>query len=192
MTRVVLAAVLGLACVADTPSADDNHLREEFRRRVSAYVDLHRSVEGPLPPEEITTDPAHPLIVRKALAREIRKARMDAQQGDIFTPPIAALFTRLVRDGIAGMDPAQLLADPEGEPVSRRTPPRAHVNASYPDGLSLAPMPPRVLQLLPPLPPELRYQFVGRDLALWDSHPHLIVDYIPDVLPAGILPDPTP
>jgi hypothetical protein len=35
---------------------------------------------------------------------------------------------------------------------------------------------------LPPLPPELQYRFVGRDLILWDIHSGLIVDFLPDAI----------
>jgi hypothetical protein len=35
------------------------------------------------------------------------------------------------------------------------------------------------------LPAELEYRFVGRDLVLVDSHAGLVVDVLPDALPAG-------
>ena len=55
----------------------------------------------------------------------------------------------------------------------------ARVNADYPAGASMPLMPTCLLAALPPLPPELEYRFVGRDLILWDVHAGLIVDFVP-------------
>jgi hypothetical protein len=40
-------------------------------------------------------------------------------------------------------------------------------------------VPPQLLQVLPPLPPELQYRIIGRSLVLWDHHANLVVDYLP-------------
>jgi hypothetical protein len=201
MSRGVLAFVVAvivallwvlLARAERVPSMGDRdaQLAREFTRHVDAYVALHRQLEGPLPPEKVTSDPAQIVFVREALAAKIRQARAGARQGDLFTPPTAALFRRLVQQGIVGVDPSELLRDVEDE-YERRSPTRARVNSSYPAGLAFVMTPPRLLQLLPSLPSELRYQFIGRDLALWDTHPHLVVDFVPDALPPGIGPPPT-
>jgi hypothetical protein len=60
----------------------------------------------------------------------------------------------------------------------------AAVNADYPAGRSIPVMPPCLLAELPPLPEELQYRFVGRDLILWDVHAGLIVDFVPNAIPA--------
>jgi hypothetical protein len=57
------------------------------------------------------------------------------------------------------------------------------VNASYPEDLPLAAVPPSLLNNLPRLPPELEYRFVNRDLILLDNSANLIVDFIRDVVP---------
>ena len=59
----------------------------------------------------------------------------------------------------------------------------ATVNGDYPAGRSISPMPPGLLASLPPLPPELQYRFVGRDLILWDMHAGLIVDFVANAIP---------
>jgi hypothetical protein len=53
------------------------------------------------------------------------------------------------------------------------------VNGDYPAGASLSFMPPCLLAELPPLPEELAYRFLGRDLVLVDLHAALVVDFIP-------------
>jgi hypothetical protein len=40
-------------------------------------------------------------------------------------------------------------------------------------------MPPQLLLLLPDLPPDLQYRFVGRHLILYDGRANIIVDEIP-------------
>ena len=45
-------------------------------------------------------------------------------------------------------------------------------------------MPVNVLCQLPSLPTELEYRFVNRDIVLWDVHADLVVDIIPNALPA--------
>ena len=48
---------------------------ETFLRQVDEYVVLHRQLEGPLPPEAVTSDMAQLLRARLALATSIRTAR---------------------------------------------------------------------------------------------------------------------
>jgi hypothetical protein len=43
--------------------------------------------------------------------------------------------------------------------------------------------PPALLNRLPPLPQELAYRIVGRDLTLKDTKAGLIVDLIPNAIP---------
>jgi hypothetical protein len=59
---------------------------------------------------------------------------------------------------------------------------RAVVNERWP-GTALTTMPPDLLAILPPLPRELEYRFVHRDLVLWDVRADLIVDVLRDAIP---------
>jgi 3',5'-cyclic AMP phosphodiesterase CpdA len=45
-------------------------------------------------------------------------------------------------------------------------------------------VPPRLVEVLPPLPKQLEYDFTGRALILRDVDADLVVDFIPDALPA--------
>ncbi|MBA2604621.1 MAG: hypothetical protein H0U94_13625, partial [Acidobacteria bacterium] len=60
---------------------------------------------------------------------------------------------------------------------------RFRVNERYPDTVPFASMPPQVLSMLPKLPLELEYRFIGERLILLDVHAHLIVDFIDNALP---------
>ena len=56
-------------------------------------------------------------------------------------------------------------------------------NDVYPQKAPKQSMPPSLLMALPPLPKELDYRIVGRDLVLHDVDTDLVVDFIPGVLP---------
>jgi hypothetical protein len=57
------------------------------------------------------------------------------------------------------------------------------VNGRWPEGASRGAVPAKLLADLPPLPDELRYQFLDGDLVLLDVHADLIVDFVKRVLP---------
>lgn len=155
-------------------------MRQTFLQRVDDYVAMHRQLEGPLPGEVVTADLEVLFAPRNGLASAIRTARADARQGDIFSPPVAKYFRTLVIDTLRQAGIGDMLAIVEDE-NSVHVP--ARVNGDYPAGRSISVMPPCLLAALPPLPPELQYRFVGRDLILWDVHAGLIVDFVPQAIP---------
>jgi hypothetical protein len=185
-----VALFVGFASVAMIPSGgvetapqsatEQGVLEQDFARRVGAYVELHRHIERLLPEEVVTSDPARLLAPRLALAREMRAARHGARRGDIFAPPLEKYFRTLIARTLQRAGIRDLLTTIEDENTVH-TP--ASVNGEYPAGRSLPCMPPSLLAALPPLPPELRYSFVGRDLILWDVHAGLIVDFVPRAVP---------
>lgn len=172
---VLLSLLAGLSGPqADSPS------EQAFLQRVEDYVALHRRVEAPLPPAVVTADVDAIFGRRTALAAAIRTARPDARQGDIFSPPAARFFRELVAEALRRGAIRNMLAIVEDENTVHLP---AAVNADYPAGRSIAMIPPCVLAALPPLPRELRYGFVGRDLILWDVDAGLIVDFVPHAIP---------
>ena len=174
----VMMLLVGLAGGVGGQPAPDS--RQTFLQRVDEYVALHRRLEGPLPQAMVTADPAAILAPRRALAAAIRTARAQARQGDIFSPPVAAYFRIVVADALRTGGITDMLAIVEDE-NSVHTP--ARVNGEYPAGRSIPLMPTCLLLALPPLPPELQYAFVGRDLILRDVHAGLIVDIVPRAIP---------
>ena len=108
------------------------------------------------------------------------QARATAKQGDLFTPPMQVFVKRLCAEvfkGYTGKHDKDEIYD-ESHPV------KPVINKRYPDVVPLSTMPPPVLAALPKLPDELEYRFVNNDLILMDVHAHIILDYIPDAIPA--------
>jgi hypothetical protein len=167
------------SAVAPKPVEDPRF--KEFFDRVQAYLKIHRSADARVPSLKETSDPAKVSEREKALADEIRVERAGAQQGDVFSSGAAREIGAIVADDFNGRSLADQKAILVEVPV--KVPPA--INTDYPTTLPLATVPPALLQKLPTLPEELEYRFLGRHLILRDIKANLIVDYIPDVVPAG-------
>jgi hypothetical protein len=163
-------------------AANDARLLDEFRARVNQYADLHRQLEGPLPPQEVTTDPKQIRAASEALARELKAARPRAQQGEIFTPDVANAFRCLILVALEDQNITDVIASITEETLGPVPKPRVH--DPFPWTASTR-VPCTVLLKLPPLPKDLEYRFLGRDLILLDIHANLIVDFIPAAIPGS-------
>ena len=155
---------------------------EEFTAKVKAYAALHARHEATLPklPKEAT--PQQIDFNQRELGRLIKQARATAKQGDVFTPTMQAYVRTQLGKVFTGPEGAARLASVMDEnPVGTRV----AVNDRYPDRIPLSTMPPEVLQVLPKMPEELEYRFVGDSLVILDPHAHLIVDYVAAALPRG-------
>jgi hypothetical protein len=53
------------------------------------------------------------------------------------------------------------------------------INGSYPDGKPLSTVPPNILAVLPTLPDDIQYRFLGRHLIFFDTRASVILDRIP-------------
>lgn len=149
---------------------------QDFNQRVAGYVKLHKmaraEVHGLKPTESAEAIEHH----EHELAHRIREARSGVAQGNIFTPGIAAEFHRLLAIALQGPDAASIRESLRSAAPLRTRP--LHVNGAYPVSLPLQSTPPSLLLNLPPLPKELEYRIVGRDLVLHDIEANLIVDFI--------------
>jgi hypothetical protein len=163
------------------PAADAAALAR-FQAGIDEYVGLHRQLEGPLPVPAVSSDVAKIRAASDALAGAIRGARARARQGDVFTPDVTAMIQGLIRRALEGRDPAEVVAA-INEEVPPGAPPRPSVHSRYPVGASTY-VPCELLTALPALPPELQYRFVGRTLLLLDTHADLVVDLMPEAIPA--------
>jgi hypothetical protein len=135
-----------------------------------------------VPPFTVTSDVG---VIRQnveKLAISIRAGRPHAQQGDVFSRDIAALFRRIIR-GSCHDRFADLLAVINED--WEAPPPAAAIHARWPDGVPLPTMPPDLLAALPQLPAQLEYRFINRDLVLRDIDANLIVDFIPEAIPGS-------
>ena len=149
----------------------------EFKARVEAYADLHRTLAKGDARHQQTSDPAKISAATQALAAKLQKARANAKQGDIFTPAIRPVFRRLLAPelkGPDGKDAKAVLKDDAPAPGSVPF----KVNAKYPDDQPRPTVPANLLLTLPSLPEPLEYRIVGQHLLLLDTDADLIVDYI--------------
>jgi hypothetical protein len=162
------------------PAAADPTAIQEFNDRVKAYMELRRKVAGDVPDLNSTKDTAKIVAHKQSLSVNLRTARKNAKQGDIFTPAAARQFRRFVN---ADLDRR---TDATADAILAEVPEklRLRVNESYPEGAPLATMPPDMLTQLPVLPEEVEYRLLGRHLILRDVGANLILDFVYNVIPA--------
>jgi hypothetical protein len=151
-----------------------------FEQRVAEYAALHRRLEGPVPTNKVSNDLDEIRAAMDALAEKIQRERREARRGDVFTAEAALVIRALIRDACQG-DFKRLLEVVEEEHEPGLAEPV--VNGRWPRGVAHAMVPPSVLRLLPSLPEELEYAFLGPHLLLWDMHADLIVDVLPNAIP---------
>ena len=143
----------------------------EFNALVLSYFEMRALLQAGLPVRRVTDNPDENIRAERALARRIRKARDDADRGDIFTRPISADFRTILERQIGPAMLATIMDDNPGA-FSHR------INGSYPKRQPLSTMPAAVLAVLPPLPDGLEYRFLGHDLILHDTRANVILDRI--------------
>ena len=166
---------------AGAPNPVEDPRFKEFFDHVRTYLKIHKSADARVPSLKETSDPNQVSAREKALADEIRVERAGAQQGDVFTPSAAKEIGVVVAEDFKARSlTAQKAILVE---VPMKVPPA--INTDYPTALPLATVPPGLLLKLPTLPEELEYRFLGRHLILRDIKANLIVDFIPDVVPAA-------
>jgi hypothetical protein len=182
-SALLLPALLAWHIGAAQPKVNaDAALIQDFSRRVADYVKLRKTALEGLPPISNTGKKGDILDQQHLLAERIRQARPAARQGDICPPDIAAEMRRLILLAMQGNNAARIrrslhAAEPIALPLQ--------INSSFPEKLPLQSTPPTLLANLPVLPPELEYRIVGRALVLRDTTANIIVDFVPDALPAS-------
>jgi hypothetical protein len=164
------------------PDAAETRL-EHFESAVAAYMTLRESVTQALPPLEVSPEPDQVFLAVDAIAAAITAARPSAREGDIFDAEAAPLLRRRIRHTLREPDceARDILADAhdaDSPPALWR--PIVHDRFDWGVGSFMAWC---VLEVLPALPEELQFRFVGRDLVLVDVDADLVVDVLPDALP---------
>ena len=144
----------------------------DFSARVWTYSELRSKLEKGLPPLTVTDDPAEIRRAVHALAKRIRVARAGAQEGEIFTPTISVEFRRVLLLEMNANTWAAIMDDNPGEFSNQ-------INGAYPEERPFSTVPPNVLAVLPRLPDDIQYRFVGRHLILLDTRASVILDRIP-------------
>ena len=148
----------------------------DFQKRVAAYLALHNKLEDTLPKLSKQTNPHEIDAHQRALAKLIQEARKDAKQGALLTPAMQRLVRTLLRPIFLGKEGQQIkneILDKEYKGDAKLA-----VNARYPDEVPISTVPPQVLKGLPKLPEELEYRFIQNSMIIFDSHAHIIVDFM--------------
>ena len=78
-----------------SPENPDSAILEDFNARLDRFVKTQRALLKQAPLSEDAT-PAQIKSRQEMLAAQLRDIRKNAKHGDIFTPPVAALFKRLM------------------------------------------------------------------------------------------------
>jgi hypothetical protein len=185
MNRLLGFALLFAACVtltgaAQPPTNPDAATIADFKKRVAAYVALHKKLEATLPKLPKEANPTQIDEHERALGKLMLENRANARQGDLLTPPMQKIARRLLRQVFRSEGGAQLKKEILEEYTAPVT---VKVNGRYPDTVPLSTVPPQILKGLPELPEELEYRFVGDRLILLDPRAHMIADYMEHVFP---------
>lgn len=178
----------------------DPEALRKFQQEVEEYVELHRELLERVPNVGPNATPEQIEAHRKKMTEAIRAERASARQGAIFKPPVAAAFRRIIAKELAEDRADIVQAVKEGNPKVEGVPDKANptketkkpftvaVNAIYPEDAPLSSVPPSLLLKLPPLPEQVKYRFVGRDLILRDTEANVILDLIKDAVPDRSIP----
>jgi len=150
-----------------------------FDTAVKHYVALHHEAERYLDPLH-RGDAESVLAYSAALREAICRVRLGATEGDVFAPAAVEFRLRirmaLRRHAIEARDLLVAMRH-DTEPGAR--PPVVNQPFSWALGNLI---PAVVIEVLPPLPDELQYRFVGTSLVLVDIHAGLVVDILRDAL----------
>jgi hypothetical protein len=153
----------------------DAKVMAEFTKRVNEYMEVHRRLERSLPDIPKDATPQQIDTHQRQLEKLIQGERLKAREGYFFDKATRALFRRHLNVAFSGPDGADAKAEIMDEYPG---PVRIVINGRYPDTIPLSTVPPKALALLPPLPEELEYRFIGDRLILLDVHAHIVLDAI--------------
>jgi len=175
-----------------TVPAPANPQLQPFTQAVKTYVDKTQPFRKEAAQEQSnvpghagqTSQAAEAVRVRqRTLAEAIRtKVRPNAKQGDLFVPSAAPVL----RDTIAALYKSpkrDLLMDEMTEQNEGTHAPSTRIVIG--DHIDAPSAPPLLIEALPQLPKQLEYDFLGRALILRDTDADVVVDYLPDALPAA-------
>jgi hypothetical protein len=166
--------------IAQSTPAQSDELFKAFQAAVAEYVALQRRLRQETPPLQVTDRSADISNASDVLAAAVQRARPRARQGDFFDGASTRLITARLKEALDGVDVARLMVV-MNDPPTLKGPPRVYMR--FPGSWSMATMPPNLLAVLPSLPAELEFRFVGRALILRDRDAALILDYVTQAIP---------
>ena len=186
---VWIVAAFVCTAVGQSGAALDNRARDpivdkkvatDFEGRVRLYTTRREEIEDTLPKLSKQATAEQIQAHKAALLKAVLLERRGAKRGVIFSPDAEQMIRSIVVTHYSGRDRMELrkeLAEAENKTVPVK------VNAVYPEAAELVEMPPTLLLVLPQLPKQVRYRFVGNNLLIVDRENHLIVDYMTNALP---------
>jgi hypothetical protein len=161
-------------------SPADKAAVETFEKQVKGYIQLRNKVRETAPKLSKESTPEQIQAYRTALELSLRNARSNAKRGEFFRPETADFIRRTLKLEFQGKDRQELrekVFETETQGVVLR------VNYPYAQTAEQSEMPATLLAKLPPIPKELRYRFVGRNMLLVDRESNLIIDFMTEALP---------
>jgi hypothetical protein len=167
-------------------ASEESAVIKDYKERIAKYVELHKKVKDSLDPVEESANPAVLTTQKQQFAKALGESRRGMMQGNIFTPGVQPIFVRIIKQHLAHPNgaKARTMVLGEGNPGNKPTAAAiVKVNAAYPTSAPNSTVPPSLLTVLPQLPEELEYRFVGRHLILRDREADLIVDFIRNAVP---------
>lgn len=173
---IVAALVVLLQGRGATQTADES--LSEFSLRMLQYVELHRRLEGPLPPLMMSDDGMAVRTAMLALAQQTRGARRTAHEGDVFTPQAARVVRVVIGNTLPYNQQRALIAEWRADTIPGAA--ALRINNPWPPGAANVRVPADLIERLPPLPAELQYRLHQRSLVLWDVHTDFVVDVLRD------------
>ena len=150
----------------------------DFSARMRAYFELRTRLEVGLPPLTVTPNPVDILVAEFALAQRLREARAGAREGNIFSRDISAAFRAALRPALDTETVTTILDENPGSF-------RHHIDGTYPKERSVSTVPANVLAILPELPADIQYRFLGRHLVLHDTRANVIIDRMTCAIQCG-------
>ena len=174
---LVIAVLLPMA--GTIPRPEPIRALTEFLERVADYVEMRREVTAGIDGPDYCSDAEALFRQAERRAAALRNARPLATEGSIFTPRSAVFFhARLAHAMRIGALDLTAAVDGHDDVA-------LEVHGTLPWGAG-RPVSARLVGVLPPLPEELEYRFVGRHLVLLDVQANLVVDVLRNALPTGI------
>jgi hypothetical protein len=214
LTRPCLAALAAVSLAACHVGHRNEHIATpadvemeasalaKFQHEIEEYVDLHQELLHRIPSVGPRASPEEMAAHRTKMTKGILDERSQARQGEIFKPKVEAAFRRLFATELGkpehqGWLHELLSGNPKSEGVPSQSDPSKEVtekaptvavNVTYDERAPLSSVPPTLLSKMPPLPEQVRYRFVGRDLVLLDGEANVILDFINGAISDHALP----
>ena len=177
MSRILIAAAMLIAGGgALAAQSDVDRAYTAFNGRIDTYIQMHRRIEGPVPPLTVSQD----LTEIRRLMTEVRrriKHEGGSEQGRYFTRDLTLVLRKQIASVMTRKDVQELVDDVLEHTSPGMPPPRVY--EPLPPDAPFVQISPRLFKVLPTLPPELRYVVLGKGLVLWDHHADLVIDIAP-------------